>query len=228
MCRGGGLPVRFSVGGRSSVIRPGSGRVVSGMPLTKLIYARTRIVAPQCENRGHAVGDARGGGVVPPGHGAGDLVGADGHARSDLPHAVRHLLPRAALRNAALDAARLASALSDHSLRRRLFPAAAPRPDGGAGGDDLRAGARGDGRRGDRGHARRQCRHDGHVQPPVQYGRGVFGGERRRFETRIVPPDAPERPAAFAIDDYLDANYGHYVPGKKRQPSETFRKGYRQ
>ncbi len=58
--------------------------------------------------------------------------------------------------------------------------------------------------------------------------RFVFGGERRRFETRIVPPDAPERPAAFAIDDYLDANYGHYVPGKKRQPSETFRKGYRQ
>ena len=52
--------------------------------------------------------------------------------------------------------------------------------------------------------------------------------DRRRFETRIVPPDAPERPAAFAIDDYLDANYGHYVPGKKRQPSETFRKGYRQ
>ena len=44
--------------------------------------------------------------------------------------------------------------------------------------------------------------------------RFVFGGERRRFETRIVPPDAPERPAAFAIDDYLDANYGHYVPGK--------------
>ena len=178
MCRGGGLPVRFSVGGRSFVIRPGSGRVVSGMPLTKLIYARTRIVAPQCENRGHAVGDARGGGVVPPGHGAGDLVGADGHTRSDLPHAVRHLLPRAALRNAALDAARLASALSDHSLRRRLFPAAAPRPDGGAGGDDLRAGARGDGRRGDRGHARRQCRHDGHVQPPVQYGRGAAGARR--------------------------------------------------
>ena len=58
--------------------------------------------------------------------------------------------------------------------------------------------------------------------------RFVFGGERRRFETRIVPPDAPERPAVFAIDDYLDANYGHYVSGKKRQPSETFRKGYRQ
>ena len=102
----------------------------------------------------------------------------DDYTLADLPDALRHILPRQAPADEAFDAAFLAAAVSGRGERGGLLPAAAAESRRGAGGDDLCAGARGDGRGGDRRDARGQCPDDGHLQPRVQHGDRARGTRR--------------------------------------------------
>ena len=102
----------------------------------------------------------------------------DDYTLADLPDALRHILPRQAPADEAFDAAFLAAAVSGRGERGGLFPAAAAESHRGTGGDDLCAGARGDGRGGDRRDARGQCPDDGYIQPRVQHGDRARGARR--------------------------------------------------
>ena len=120
---------------------------------------------------------------MPSGDGARSVDAPDDYALADLSDALRHLLPGETPPDEAVDAARVAVAVSGRGERGALFRVAAARCDRGAGCDDLRAGTRGDGRGGDCGHAGGQRSDDGDLQPAVQYGDRVDSA-RRAFAGR--------------------------------------------
>ena len=137
-------------------------------------YAHSRIPAPQRQDRSHAFRHGRRCRAVPFRCRRGRHVGTHGDARTHIPHAICHLLPRAAARDAPVNAARMAACHTDCRMCSHIPRTAAVQSGRSSGSHDMHTRPRSNGRRRHRRHARRQRRHDGHIQPAMQYGRGSY------------------------------------------------------
>ena len=108
-------------------------------------YAHSRIPAPQRQDRSHAFRHGRRCRAVPFRCRRGRHVGTHGDARTHIPHAICHLLPRAAARDAPVNAARMAACHTDCRMRSHIPRTAAVQSGRSSGSHDMHTRPRSNG-----------------------------------------------------------------------------------